>query len=226
MRRAFSLLELIVCLAIVATMLAFSLPAIQRARAMAVRIACANNLRQIGLAIHSAYDGQGTLPHARECPFPWRDGNDKLCQTLPAPDTWTGPQERWWAPYDNRPGTSPTKALPGFLPESFLWEFAGKDARIFHCPLALDRTEGSPTRGQAFQLAYALNPAVGGKRLTDNETPWRFVWEHDDLPVCDGNHWTPWPASAEQKQERHWAARHVGTLNILARDGSVSASRP
>ncbi|MBY0229577.1 MAG: type II secretion system GspH family protein, partial [Gemmataceae bacterium] len=171
-RRAFSLLELIVVLAILATMVALSLPALQRARAMAVRMACANNLRQIGLAVHSAYDGQGELPHARACPAPWRDGADPLCRTLPTPDTWTGPGERWWAPYDNRPGATPTKALPGIAPEGFLWEFVGKDARLFHCPLALDRTEGSPAHGQAFQVAYALNPDAGGKRLNDHGAPW------------------------------------------------------
>src|SRR5438552_1505685 len=98
-RYGHSLLETLVALAIMATLVTLLFPALQRVRASADRTACANNLRQIGLAVQEYYDAQKVLPYTRLCPAPWRGGRDPFCTTLPTSSTYTGLNETWWAPY-------------------------------------------------------------------------------------------------------------------------------
>lgn len=60
--RGFTLVELTVSLAIIGLLLALILPAVQAARETARRMACANHLRQLGLALHNYHDQHQVLP--------------------------------------------------------------------------------------------------------------------------------------------------------------------
>jgi len=158
-RFGFTLVELLVVMAIIAVLIGLLVPAVQKVRESGYRTQCKNNLRQIGIALHCYHDRTGSLPPG-------------YASAVAADGTDLGPGWGWAAYLLMDVEQDALHKQIDFSRD--IGDPVNADARVkslalFHCPSDERRIETFVTAGRPVDVAHANYVGMfGTPEITDN----------------------------------------------------------
>jgi len=232
--KAFTLVELLVVIGIIAILISLLLPALNKARAQATRLKCESNMRTLmqGIAMYSG-ESKNCLPYCN-----WG------VPSMPTPSVygygWLYAYQDKRVGYDSTiNGACPTPYPSRGIETGVLWPYV-RQAAIYRCPLDIE--QGVWT-GTEFLTSYLMNGAqcaYGGVTLSGTNAALTttmpgikatqfthsadcvILWEVMEQTTGGvGNSGAAWNDGASYPSEEVLAIRHDNGANVAFLDGHV-----
>ena len=229
-RRAFTLIELPVVIAIIGVLIALLLPAVQSAREAARRAECTNNLKQMGLALHNYESALGSFPSGQISVLV--DPTWKLpAGNCSAASAELGPGWGLFAlmtPYLEQASLSDALNFSLTIPDA-----ANATARAVRISTYLCPSDPGPTSVAVYDCGDPASSAATPIPLLNDAAPSSYVGclgggnkNHPD-PLCGCYEWQPFNGSFHRNSSIRVAEVTDGTSNttgIGERDGEFVPS--